>query len=32
VLVGAERRSFAQYRVDGPEQVADILEEIVSKI
>jgi len=31
VLVGSERRSFAQYRVDGPEQVADVLEEIVSR-
>jgi trehalose-phosphatase len=32
VLVGAERPSFARYRVDGPEQVADVLEEIVSKM
>jgi trehalose-phosphatase len=32
VLVGPERRSFAQYRVDGPEQAADVLEEIVSKV
>jgi len=31
VLVGSERRSFAQYRVDGTEQVADVLEEIVSR-
>ncbi len=32
VLVGAERPSFAQCRVDGPEQVAGVLEELVSGI
>ena len=32
VLVGAERPSFAQYRVDGPEQVANVLEELVTGI
>jgi trehalose 6-phosphate phosphatase len=30
VLVGAPRKSFAQYRVDHPTDVADILEELVS--
>jgi trehalose 6-phosphate phosphatase len=29
VLVGAQRRSFAQYRVDGPTDVADLLEQLV---
>jgi len=32
VLVGAERLSFAQYRVDGPTDVADVLEELTSRI
>ena len=32
VLVGAERASFAQYRVEGPSQVADILEELVAAL
>jgi trehalose-phosphatase len=32
VLVGAERQSFAQYRVDGPTDVADLLEDLVARI
>lgn len=32
VLVGAERQSFAQYRVDSPADVADVLEELISRI
>lgn len=32
VLVGPERRSFAQYRVDGPNEVAELLEDLLSKI
>lgn len=32
VLVGAERPSLAQYRVDTPSEVADILEDLVAKM
>lgn len=32
VLVGAQRPSFAQYRIDSPTDVADILEELVPRI
>ena len=32
VLVGAERPTFAQYRVEGPAAVADVLEDLVLKI
>jgi trehalose 6-phosphate phosphatase len=32
VLVGAERQSFAQYRVDGPTEVADVLEDLVAAL
>ncbi len=32
VLVGAERPSFAQYRVDAPSNVADVLEDLVAKL
>jgi trehalose 6-phosphate phosphatase len=32
VLVGAERPSFAQYRVDGPSEVADVLEDLIVRI
>jgi trehalose 6-phosphate phosphatase len=32
VLVGAERQSFAQYRVDGPNAVADVLDDLILKI
>ena len=32
VLVGAERPSFAQYRVEGPTQVADVLEDLATAL
>lgn len=32
VLIGAERKSFAQYRLDGPNDVADILEDLVARV
>jgi len=32
VLVGAQRPSFAQYRVDGPADVVEVLENLVAKI
>jgi trehalose-phosphatase len=32
VLVGAARESFAQYRIDGPVDVADILEDLVARV
>jgi trehalose 6-phosphate phosphatase len=32
VLVGAERASFAQYRVDAPSNVADVLEDLAAKL
>ena len=32
VLVGPERRSFAQYRVESPSEVADILDDLASKM
>jgi len=32
VLVGTERQSFAQYRVDSPTDVAHVLEELISRI
>lgn len=30
VLVGPERPSFAQYRIDGPKEVADLLEQLAA--
>ena len=32
VLVGAERPSFAQYRVEGPAEVTEMLENLLSRI
>lgn len=32
VLVGVERQSFAQYRVDSPGDVAELLEDLLSRI
>lgn len=32
VLVGTERESFAQYRVEGPTQVADVLEDLAAAL
>lgn len=32
VLVGAERKSLAQYRVEGPTQVADVLVDLVAAL
>ena len=32
VLVGPWRPSFAQYRVDGPSEVAAVLEELVARV
>jgi trehalose 6-phosphate phosphatase len=32
VLVGPRRPSFAQYRVDGPSEVAAVLEELVARV
>jgi trehalose 6-phosphate phosphatase len=32
VLVGSARESLAQYRVDGPSDVADLLEDLVARI
>jgi trehalose-phosphatase len=32
VLVGTERTSFAQYRIEGPTDVADLLEDLIARI
>jgi trehalose 6-phosphate phosphatase len=32
VLVGTERASFAQYRIDGPTDVADLLEDLITRL